>query len=949
MGMKMFISRFKYLLFSLLLLPTQASAQIGPYDQSSSGLDWKTMQTEFVKLIYPDYMKPKAEQVANDIEHFSRTVGLTYGISKPEQITLILRPEFADPNGFVTLAPRRSEWHAMSTFSPITSSLDWYQILSIHEYRHVNQFDNFNKESVKILDYFFGDTGILLASAISLQSWYFEGDAVWAETNYTDAGRGRLPNFYARLKAILLSSEKIPTYDQFLNGSYRRPLVNQYVYGYILITAGYKRFGEKFWATVIDDVSEFPNPWRLESAFKRASKMEFKDFYNETFENLKKEWAKKTPGEWPSKLYSEEVNAQVFGEDSYFVSWDLNNYHSIMHRRNGELKKIAEIPYSMDITRVDFSPTHAIYNELRPDWRWGQKSSSDLALIDLKDGSKRIITEDQRFYNPHFNADFKGILASEFALDKPWKIVELDLDGKLKRSLEIPGLDLVEATALAGDTLAVIANDKNGYKSLIIASFEKGLISTVIPPSRNTIFGLHSDGKSKILFEGQVDGAKEILLYDHEHKAFSRCTKSPIASYTPAFAASSFTYASENPNGLEIKSADLSSCSKLSVDDLIDYKYLGQSANDSYAAKAPIKLPDLANAPLIKAQQLPEEDYNRFESRAFTPHSWNFFAGRGIGLNLAMDNYLNDFSIDLQLGQEAETSDPYSFLQVDFKMLPVVFSVLADARKRSFEIPDSSIDVKWREMSYGGQVSLPYFYQRGLYSFASEIGHRIEKVKTDEYEIDDIDLKSPDRDFVRNSSFANLALLKSHTYRSILTPLGLSLSLIHDETKEEDVSDRAETWRNFGDLRLYAPGAFDNHGIRLGFSGEKKSKNQNRYEFMAPPANPGEYVLARGYDYELSDEFSKITGDYVFPIVYPDYNLGRWLYIKQIYGVVYYDYSRLVQRDDDRILASSGLEAHLETKILRFLPLEFGLRYIRKIETDSDLFEGFVSSNLATF
>ncbi|RYZ48625.1 MAG: hypothetical protein EOP07_25535 [Proteobacteria bacterium] len=208
-----------------------------------------------------------------------------------------------------------------------------------------------------------------MGAAISLQSWYFEGDAVWAETNYTDAGRGRLPNFYARLKAILLSSEKIPTYDQFLNGSYRRPLVNQYVYGYILITAGYKRFGEKFWATVIDDVSEFPNPWRLESAFKRASKMEFKDFYNETFENLKKEWAQKTPGEWPAKPYSEEVNAQVFGDDSYYVSWDLNNHHSIMHRSKSSETKIAEIPYSIDITRVDFSPTHAIYNELRPDWR----------------------------------------------------------------------------------------------------------------------------------------------------------------------------------------------------------------------------------------------------------------------------------------------------------------------------------------------------------------------------------------------------------------------------------------------------------------------------------------------------------------------------------------------------------------------------------------------------
>ncbi|RYZ50327.1 MAG: hypothetical protein EOP07_23140 [Proteobacteria bacterium] len=107
--------------------------------------------------------------------------------------------------------------------------------------------------------------------------------------------------------------------------------------------------------------------------------------------------------------------------------------------------------------------------------------------------------------------------------------------------------------------------------------------------------------------------------------------------------------------------------------------------------------------------------------------------------------------------------------------------------------------------------------------------------------------------------------------------------------------------------------------------------------------------MARGYDYEVSDEFSKATADYVFPVAYPDYNLGRWLYIKQIYGVAYYDYSRLVQGEDDSILASTGLEAHLETKVLRFLPLEFGLRYIRKLDNASDHFQGFISSNLATF
>lgn len=283
-------SACKFFVFALLLslFPLQkARAQQTGLDQSSPGLDWQVIGNDFVDVIYPAEAKAQAVYMANLFEHYSQVVGVSYGIEKPKKITLVYRIERAEPNGFVTLAPRRTEFYSSSTFSPIIGSLDWTQILSIHEYRHVNQFDYFNRNTVRFFDYAMGGVGILLAHFFSLHSWYMEGDAVWSETKYTDGGRGRSPRFMARLKAILLKGE-IPTYDQFVNGTYRDALVNQYVYGFILIANGYKKFGADFWPKVVEKTTVFPHPYRFSSSFQAVSGQSFAAFYQETFEELRK-------------------------------------------------------------------------------------------------------------------------------------------------------------------------------------------------------------------------------------------------------------------------------------------------------------------------------------------------------------------------------------------------------------------------------------------------------------------------------------------------------------------------------------------------------------------------------------------------------------------------------------------------------------------------------------
>ncbi len=115
------------ILLLTLLYPFMSTAQEHPLEltQSSPAVEWETISNDFVQLIYPKYLRKKSVYVANLIEHSSQVVGQTYGIQKPRTFPLVLRPEMAAPNGFVTLAPRRSEWFRNSTYNSYGTELEF--------------------------------------------------------------------------------------------------------------------------------------------------------------------------------------------------------------------------------------------------------------------------------------------------------------------------------------------------------------------------------------------------------------------------------------------------------------------------------------------------------------------------------------------------------------------------------------------------------------------------------------------------------------------------------------------------------------------------------------------------------------------------------------------------------------------------------------------------------
>ena len=925
-----------------------ASAQVGPFDQSSADTQWKTIENDFVKVIYAEQFKNRAVYVANLIEHYSKVVGLTYRVPVPKKITLIIRDEMAIPNGFVTRGPRRTEWYNSSAYSPIVGSTEWLQTLSIHEYRHVIQQDSFNHATVKVFDFLMGDLGISLLEAFSKQSWMLEGDAVWMETKYTDAGRGRAPRFLARLKALLLAQD-VPTYDQFISGTYRNRLVDQYVYGYILISKAYQQFGEDFWDKVNTRLTKNPTPWGLNSAFKRFAKMSFEQFYYQTFHELQKEFRKDAMPEVPATDYTVATNPKKIGADLYFVQYDLNKVPAVYKTSAGKTEKLLDIPFSDDLSRLDYFGKKAVYSEFTPHWRYGFKTYSDIVLVDLEKESLHTITSGERYYNPHFNLDGTKIIVTEFTRDSAWRIVEMDLDGKILRTLSIKDLNLVEAVALDADRLAVLAIDHSGYKSIVSLSFGSDTVTTLLPASRNNLFALQSNDKGEVLFEGQYKGATEIFKMNTQTQATVQCTKSKISSYSATFGTDAVYYSEQTPYGNRIAKFDPANCATIATGELVDFKYLGDNPSDKYNDFAPLSFPEQKEAYTAPAGKYSEQDYGSFDARGFTPHSWSFLGGRGFQLALVTDNYLRDFGSQILIGTSAEENTPMSAFQIDFKKFWPVLSLLGDYRDRSSQVMGTKDDLTWREYSYGVGITLPYSFKVHNYSGILGVVYQAQRLHTQDFELEEVEVAgNPSSDYVSQLVSLQFMFAKSAATRALVSPLSLTVIANYEDVSGINDNSLPGSYRAFGNMALTLPGFFTNNGIALRASGQKNREGTGNYLFPPPIIDATGYVYSRGFTYEPADEFGKVSANYLFPIAYPDINAGMYIYVNRIYMNLYFDHTKYTIADEGTNLNSYGAELAFQTKILRFLPLTMGLRYVHKLDPDIDE-TGFYLGTALTF
>jgi len=206
---------FKIVFCSMVLLlcwPCQSQVEIPLGSmQNPPGVMWQKIVTPHFRIIFPKDIEADARHVANTLEHIylpdAKTLQRNAGVWP-----LILHNQNTESNGFVTLAPRRSEWFNTPPQTGLIGVNPWYHVLAVHEFRHMVQFDATRTGLTKWLYYIMGDAGHLAGAFFSLPAWVWEGDATVNETLLTRGGRGRMPEFTMPIRTLLLNGKRYSYY-----------------------------------------------------------------------------------------------------------------------------------------------------------------------------------------------------------------------------------------------------------------------------------------------------------------------------------------------------------------------------------------------------------------------------------------------------------------------------------------------------------------------------------------------------------------------------------------------------------------------------------------------------------------------------------------------------------------------------------------------------------------
>jgi hypothetical protein len=153
--------------------------------------------------------------------------------------------------------------------------------------------------------------------------------------------------------------------------------------------------------------------------------------------------------------------------------------------------------------------------------------------------------------------------------------------------------------------------------------------------------------------------------------------------------------------------------------------------------------------------------------------------------------------------------------------------------------------------------------------------------------------------------------------------LGYSISLNH-----RYAISLYDSYQFLGTASIYLPGFFSTHNIIL--SGSFQQRDTANILFS------NHFVNARGYnDYYLSRMW-RFSGNYHFPIVYPDWGFANIIYFSRIRGNAFYDFEKVYSKDKEvtRDLRSVGGELYFDTRWWNEYPLTFGVRFSHLLDNE---------------
>ncbi|MDW7692215.1 hypothetical protein R9C00_14260 [Flammeovirgaceae bacterium SG7u.111] len=957
------------LLFLVAFLPL-SFAQTYPLGLNPPSLKWQQINTDKVQVVFQQGQEEKAQRVAN-LAHYLHDNHLETLGEENGKVTIFLQNQTTVSNGFVALAPFRSEFYMTPPQQSFLGTGDWLDLLAIHEYRHVNQNFNAKKGISKAVTWVFGENGLALMRATAIPRWFSEGDAVVEETALSTAGRGRNPLFDMEYRAVF-EQKKFYNYEKASAGSLKDFVPNHYTLGYYMVGNARRLYGKEIWNNVYEDAAKYKGLfYPLSRNLKKHTGLKTKDLYMQTMRSLDSIWS--DPVAQPQLSLPLDISTKSTKiVTSYNVPQFLENGDLLVEKsgfnhirsfvridKNGKEEVIIK-PGLNNGNNIALSTAKnkIVWAEQTFDVRWGSKDFSVIKIYDLSTKKKKTLTKQSKYFTPALSPDATKIVvaATEASGENALVVLSTETGAVLHKVANPDNYFFSQPKWLEDGKTVVTIAQKDNQQAMLLVNTQTDDYRELLPWGVTQMTYPFPKGDF-VYFSGAYTGVNNIFAVRASSGDVYQLTANKIGAYEPTVSADGkdLVFTEFTAKGYKLK--------KIAVQPamwpVIDAKQAPAPINFHEELAEQIGGSALENIPdetfsVSKYKQTNGLIYlHSFQPIPFHP---NYTA------QLQFDNKFSTLSARLGLNYNVNENNTRYFFNLSYgQFFPVLKAGVDFGGERTrgnpyvFEDSNGDPDIafynkKWKENDFYAGFTLPFNLTHGNYfsnlSFTA-LGHFLD------VDYQPTGLNFDGTELRRSGSFGAVDLELDYT--NLLTRSRRQFHPRWGQMIDVSFKQTVGTTNNEGGTltangTFYFPGLLLDHS--LFFIGNYKQEGfTDSYKFR------DDFTYARGYNQFVPfDQIYRLSANYGFPLIYPDLALGSLAFIKRIRTNLFFDYSSAFlnkmnaadlpsdfngavegeTRELTTVNRSAGVELIFDFRALRLIELGAGVRYSYLLDSNSE-------------
>ena len=888
---------------------------------------WKQINTDSARIIFQIGLDSQAQRVASIVHYLAAEKPVSLG-KQLKKISIVLQNQTTIANGYAQLGPFRSEFFMTPDFNNFNQgSIGWSDQLALHEYRHIQQFNNFNNGLSKLMKVVSGEEGYSLAINAAIPDWFFEGDAVYNETVLTKQGRGKLPLFLNAYPSLWQAGKKY-SWMKLRNGSLKDYVPNHYNLGYLLVNYGREKYGDDFWTKVTRDASAYKGLfYPFQTAIKKYAGVDYKTFREQAFEFYKKQTERmaQVRDEYVLPVKKSYVSNYYF---PYSAGADSLIYlkTSYRHRRAFYIKdaKGEHRLKTRDIAideQFSYRNGKIVYSAYESDARWGWKDYSVIKLLDVQTGKQQTLTHKTKYFTPDISEDGSLVAAVQFDENGKSELHILNTNGgTVLNKIHSPEINLFTDPKFLDDkTIISAVRLKDGRMYLAKSILPTGETSQLTSPSFNVI-GYPCISNGIVYYTASYADNDDVFALRMSNGKIYKISDGPLGNYNVNVAGGKITWSSFTAEGYQLKQMDEKDVKWVEISKAVATTLAVKFQTDTEASVG-----DVLSGKALQ-RQFAVSDYKK-STKLINLHSWRpNYSDPIFSYSIYGQNVLNTLETEFyyQYNQN-ERTNAVGVNAVYGALFPNIVLGTEYTFDRSTVIGNRVR--QWSQLDSRIGISIPL-------NFAS--GQTFKNFNLSSYYVLRNNFnKGFYKDSLGNTSFSYLlhSISWSQQIQRAVQHIYPRVAYFLNVNHRHAITN-VKGSQFIANGSIHVPGFLSTHNFIFNGSFQER-------DTLSQLVFSDRFAYSRGYEGRYFSRMWRLSANYHLPLLYPDWGFGNILYLQRIRANAFYDFTKVysIDKSQTRDQRSAGGEIFIDTKWWNQYPLTFGFRASYLL--DRDQFDGY--------